>query len=163
MIADMDTTSANRLFPKIGIAVIVHNGKEVLLGLRLKDGAGKGCWQFPGGHLEMYESLEGCSAREIREEVGIEIEDIFFLDLSNNPWPEHNCHYVTLFMVARLKSGTPTVAEDEREKCGEWKWFSIDNLPDPMFESQSIFTPANIQRIKESMVRDDGSHQMPIP
>lgn len=135
--------------PKVGIALIVHDGNgKVLMGTRKKKGPGEGKWQFPGGHLEMYETFEDCATRETREEAGIEVEDVFFLDLSNNPWPQHKCHYVTLFLVARLKSGTPTAMEPE--KCDNWTWFDLDGLPpdDAMFESMSIMTVENKAKIR---------------
>jgi 8-oxo-dGTP diphosphatase len=134
--------------PKIGVAVIIHDGNgRVLMGLRQKSGPGNGKWQFPGGHLEMYESLDACAARETREEVDIEIENISFLDLSNNPWPEHGKHYVTLFMLAQLKSGVPKGVESY---CTDWTWFHVNSLPpaNELFESVTILTEDNKNRIR---------------
>jgi 8-oxo-dGTP pyrophosphatase MutT (NUDIX family) len=31
----------------------------------------KGCWDLPKGHLDSGETLEGCAAREVSEEIGI--------------------------------------------------------------------------------------------
>jgi 8-oxo-dGTP diphosphatase len=134
--------------PKIGIALIVHDGNgRVLMGIRKKQGPGFGKWQFPGGHLEMYEDFETCAKRETLEEVGIEVEDVFYLDLTNNPWPNHRMHYVTIFLVARHKSGTPK--QMEPDKCEDWIWHSLDRMPPQkeLFESATILNAANIEKI----------------
>lgn len=138
--------------PQVGIALIVYDGNgRVLLGTRKKKGPGYGKWQFPGGHLEMYESLEDCATRETREEVGIEVRDVFFLDLSNNPSPKHKCHYVTLFLAARHATGTPYAVEPD--KCDNWTWFSLDNMPpgEMLFESMAILTPENKAKIRNRL------------
>jgi len=49
--------------PRVGVAVIVRRDTRVLLGRRLSATHGAGTWQFPGGHLEMFEDLETCGAR----------------------------------------------------------------------------------------------------
>jgi len=49
--------------------VIPHDGK-FLIGLRKKDEL----WELPGGKIEEQESPQDCIVREIREELGIQVE-----------------------------------------------------------------------------------------
>jgi A/G-specific adenine glycosylase len=57
----------------IGAAIIRKRGK-ILITQRPLDGMLGGLWEFPGGKQEQGESLATCVEREIREELGIEIE-----------------------------------------------------------------------------------------
>ena len=54
-------------------AVIRREGK-VLLAKRPSNGLLGGMWEFPGGKIETDETLEECLAREIREELGVNIQ-----------------------------------------------------------------------------------------
>lgn len=54
-------------------AVIVNNGK-VLIAQRAENQNLAGKWEFPGGKVEPDETPEECLKREIKEELGIEIE-----------------------------------------------------------------------------------------
>ena len=47
---------------------------ELLIAQRPLDGLLGGLWEFPGGKVEPGESLEACLARELREELAIEVE-----------------------------------------------------------------------------------------
>lgn len=67
------------LEPRVGVGVVVFrpsrsvDGRpEVLLIKRGKE-PNKGEWCFPGGSLELGESLAACAAREVMEETGIRI------------------------------------------------------------------------------------------
>lgn len=118
--------------PRVGVGVLLLNEKEeLLLGKRL--GAhGAHTWGPPGGHLEVGESFEECAVREVLEETGIHIDDPVFCALTNNIFEEEACHTVSLFMKVLLEDGqTPQLCEPG--KTQEWRWFSQDNLPSPLF------------------------------
>lgn len=70
----LPTKRAKKELPHKTIAagVIYKNGK-LLIQQRLSEGLLGGLWEFPGGKVEAGESLEQCVAREVREELGIEI------------------------------------------------------------------------------------------
>ena len=53
-------------------AVIVHEGKVVLIRRRFEPLAGQ--WSLPGGAVEVGETLEGCVAREMAEETGLQVD-----------------------------------------------------------------------------------------
>ncbi len=72
------TGSRQNGYPLIVTAGVIHKDDAVLVARRTA-GALEGLWEFPGGKLERGESPEECLARELREELGldVEIEDIF--------------------------------------------------------------------------------------
>ncbi len=109
--------------------MILKDGK-VLLGKR-KGSHGSGEYAFPGGHLEFGESFEECALREVREESGVEINDLHFQYLANVA-KYNNRQYVHIGMIAQWSSGEPMV--NEPEKCESWSWYSTNDLPTPMFE-----------------------------
>jgi A/G-specific adenine glycosylase len=55
-------------------AGVIRRGDKLLIAQRPLDGMLGGLWEFPGGKREGRESLAACLKREIREELGIEIE-----------------------------------------------------------------------------------------
>jgi A/G-specific adenine glycosylase len=54
-------------------AGVLRRGNTVLLSRRPANGLLGGLWEFPGGKQEPGESLPDCLARELREELGIEV------------------------------------------------------------------------------------------
>ena len=64
------------MFPLlVTAAVIVHNGK-VLLTKRKADVPYPLLWEFPGGKVEPGEGLAAALRRELREELGAEVEGV---------------------------------------------------------------------------------------
>ena len=61
------------------------------------------------GHLDYLESFESCAAREVFEETGLKLDPqtISFLTTTNDPMPEENTHYVTIFMRGELVDDEP--------------------------------------------------------
>ena len=113
-------------FPRISPAVIMlverttETGPEVLL-----------AWgrQFPGrffsalaGFVEPGESLEQCVVREVREETGIEVDNVRYF--GSQPWPFP--HSIMIGFTARYVSGELTIQEAEIVEAG---WFGPNELP----------------------------------
>ena len=117
--------------PRVGVAVMVRRQGRVLLGRRLSRSHGAGTWQFPGGHLEAFEEVETCAAREVEEETGLRITGLQRGPFTNDHFPAEQRHYVTLYMIADAADGEPVVREPE--KCAEWRWCEWDALPTPLF------------------------------
>ncbi|MBI4437621.1 NUDIX domain-containing protein [Candidatus Uhrbacteria bacterium] len=116
--------------PRVGIGVLVVKDGKVLMGMR-QGAHGAGTWSPSGGHLEFGESWEDCARRETREEVGIEIQNVRFAAVVNDPIPAWGTHYITIFMRADWASGEPRVCEPD--KCSGWEWFAWEALPSPRF------------------------------
>ena len=119
------------MHPRVGVGVIIESNGKLLLGKRLSK-HGEGTWCFPGGHLEFNESIFACAERESFEEAGIEIKNLELNSISNDFFTESNKHYVTVFVKANYFSGSLT---SEENKMIEWKWFSLNEIPVPLFLS----------------------------
>ena len=119
--------------PRIGVAVLVVRDGLVLVGRRLGGTQGHNTWQFPGGHLEFGESVAACAVREVAEETGLDVTVTGFGPFTNDIFEAAGKHYVTLFVLATARVGSPRVLEPE--KCAEWRWCERNAIPEPRFLS----------------------------
>tara|TARA_Y100001956_G_C4105202_1_gene179616 strand:+ start:871 stop:1296 length:426 start_codon:yes stop_codon:yes gene_type:complete len=115
---------------RVGVAAVILREGRVLLGERIGS-HGSHTWATPGGHLEMGESIEACAKRETFEETGLVIESFKNLTFTNDIFEKEGKHYVTLFVVGSCSSGEPQITEPD--KCKQWKWFDLEELPEPLF------------------------------
>jgi 8-oxo-dGTP diphosphatase len=115
---------------KIGINPIILNDKgQVLLGKRLKK-VGYGTYAFPGGHLELNETIEEGAIREVQEETGLiaKLDDVEVVNVSRtNDW----IHFGVLI---KKYIGEPENCEPEN--CGDLSFFNFNNLPILFFGSK---------------------------
>lgn len=115
--------------PRVGLGVMILKGRQVLLGKR-KGSHGAGEYAFPGGHLEYMENFESCARREVREECGIEIENINFQFIANitHYAPKH---YVHINLLADWVGGEPRTLEPDKSES--WHWYRLDTWTQPLF------------------------------
>ena len=121
-------------YPRVGVGVMIQNEKgEVLLGLR-QGSHGAGEWSFPGGHLDFGETVFETAKREVEEETGLEVSEFELISVNDEMRyiKTDNKHFLTIGVKAEYKRGMPKIMEPN--KCREWKWFSLDNLPEKMLE-----------------------------
>ena len=58
----------------VAVGVVLDDAKRILITRRANNTHQGGLWEFPGGKVEVGESLEVALARELSEELGIEIK-----------------------------------------------------------------------------------------
>lgn len=124
--------------PYVGVGILILNDKEeVLLGLRIAS-HGTGEWSFPGGHLEFGETVFETAKREVKEETNLDIEAFELISVCDEMrYIETNGkHFLNLGVVGKYRGGEPQTLEPD--KCAEWKWFPLDNLPENLFEPTDL-------------------------
>lgn len=115
---------------RVGVATVIVREGCILLGERIGS-HGSHTWATPGGHLELGESIEECAKRETFEETGLAVDSIKKLGFTNDIFVKEHKHYVTLFVLAFCSGGEPRVTEPD--KCKQWRWCKLDELPQPLF------------------------------
>lgn len=58
----------------ISVGVLINSRREILIQQRPEDGMLGGLWEFPGGKVESGESPADACIRELREELGLDVE-----------------------------------------------------------------------------------------
>ncbi|MDD5290935.1 MAG: NUDIX domain-containing protein [Patescibacteria group bacterium] len=122
-------------YPRVGIGVMIQNKKgEVLLGLR-QGSHGAGEWSFPGGHLDFGETVFETARREVKEETDLDVEEFELISVYDELRyiKTDNKHYLGLGVKAKYKDGEPRIMEPD--KCKEWRWYSLDDLPAKMLDN----------------------------
>ena len=115
---------------KVEVGVFVKRNGKILVGKR-KGSHGAGTWALPGGHLEPGESFERCCEREVLEETGLVVNNISPMVFTNDVFHQEGLHYITLFFKGEYESGEAIVAEPLH--CEEWRWVSLEDIPQPIF------------------------------
>lgn len=111
-----------RAYPRLSPAVImaICRDDEILLGRSRRFTSGY--HSVLAGFVEPGESLEGAVRREVREEVGLEIDDIRYF--GSQPWPFPNS--LMIGFTAQYASGEIVYQDDEILTAD---WFNVHNLP----------------------------------
>jgi NAD+ diphosphatase len=102
------------------VIVMVRDGDRVLLAR--KAGWAPGRYALVAGFVDNGESLEACVAREVKEEVGVEVTDVQYVGSQNWPFPSQ----LMVGFVARYAGGEVAIDPEELEDA---RWFPVTNLP----------------------------------
>jgi 8-oxo-dGTP diphosphatase len=117
---------------KIGCEAYIRRNNKILLGKR-GNVYGSGTWALPGGHLEYLERADQCLARELDEEMGIEVDTSEFklLAICDDLQPENNIHYIHITYTVDIGDLEPQLLEPDA--CEEWRWFDVNDFPANIF------------------------------
>lgn len=116
-------------------AGIIFFGDRILISRRKDDGPLGGLWEFPGGKLEEGETLEQCLAREVREELDIDVEVMAHYMSVNHSYRGFS---ITLHVfICRYRSGEPRPVE-----VSEFRLVALNEL------NEYCFPPADREVLK---------------
>jgi len=106
--------------PKLIIGVIPERQGRILL-LRRAIEPRYGYWTFPGGFMEIDESVEECAAREAHEETGVHVRVLDLVGVYSRPGPG----IVSIVFRGRVATGRPQAGREALET----RWFRPEEIP----------------------------------
>ncbi|MFN3234131.1 MAG: NAD(+) diphosphatase [Gammaproteobacteria bacterium] len=109
-------------YPRISPSIIVRIHKEDQILLARAPHFPKGIYSLIAGFVEIGETIEETVRREVREEVGIEIKNICYIE--SQPWPFPDS--LMLGFTAEYEGGHIQLNDAEIESAD---WYGVDNFP----------------------------------
>ena len=114
--------------PIIGVAAVVIENDRVALIRRGRPPA-YGKWSLPGGAVELGETVEKAVVREVREEIGLEVEVLELVAILDriflNKEGQVQFHYVLLDFLCR-KAGGKLLASSDAISCAQVPFSALD-------------------------------------
>ncbi len=128
--------------PAVTVDVVVATCEPVprVLLVRRKHEPFAGAWAIPGGFIEMEEPLEVSARRELREETGIEVEELRQLHTFGDPGRDPRGRTVSVVYLARADADRikPRAGDDAVEAA----WHRLDQLPPLAFDHEQVLQMA---------------------
>ncbi|MBV6395149.1 MAG: CTP pyrophosphohydrolase [Anaerolineales bacterium] len=111
-----------------GIAVVIKGeGDKILLMQRGPNARTEsGYWENPGGEIEANEESKDAAKREMKEELGVEINIIKLLYSQEFEPDAKGVIWSIEIFEGDVASGTPSIQEPD--KCSAIAWFSKEEL-----------------------------------
>jgi mutator protein MutT len=119
----------------MGVRAIIRDQDGAVLLIRHSYVGG---WHFPGGGVDRGETVHQAMAREVREEVGVEVTGTARTLGLYGRFRHNSSDHVSVFVVETWR-GTPKVDGLEIVEC---RFFPLEDLPDDI-------TPATRRRLME--------------
>ena len=106
--------------PPIAAAIIVQDGRVLLVQRRVKEGSLS--WQFPAGEVEPGESAGAAAVRETREETGLIVAESKVLGERVHP----NTGRTMVYVACDVVEGEARVVDDE--ELVDFAWSNQDQI-----------------------------------
>jgi 8-oxo-dGTP pyrophosphatase MutT (NUDIX family) len=108
---------------RIAICLICDYKDDILMGCRNDNKT----WTVPGGHIEVNEDPYEGAIRELKEETGLDVEDI---KLVGSHWDREKGLLLYLFKVEPDPKQMIDVSDDPDEECDSWHFMDPNDVKD---------------------------------
>ena len=123
-----------------------RDGQIYVLLIRRGNEPYKGCWAFPGGFLEMDETVAHCAERDLEEETGIQLTGMQLVGIYSDVERDPRGRVITAAYAAMTTMPEATAADD----AAAAQWWPINALPKLAFDHKTILKDAKrVMNIKD--------------
>ena len=98
--------------PWISTDCVVFDERGRVLLIRRKNDPFRGQYAFPGGFIEVGETVENCAVRELKEETGIEAGNLRLIGVYSDPGRDPRHHTITAAYLVSVHGQTPVAGDD---------------------------------------------------
>ena len=115
-------------YPRPIVGVLIQNPEGKFL---IMHGSKFTHWTIPGGHVEMGESIEEAVKREAKEETGLDVHGLEFINVGENVFDrnfykdKNPTHMIFLDYCAKTDG---TVVKPDGREFNEYKWVSLEEI-----------------------------------
>ncbi len=111
----------------VAVGVICNSQRQILIAKRADHLHQGGLWEFPGGKLEEGEQPEQALARELKEELGIDVEpsDMAPITFLSHAYPEYDFHLMMPTWLIKQWQGEPINQPGEHQAV---KWVHPNDM-----------------------------------
>ena len=121
--------SGNTNWPRAAASAVLFRGEAVLL-IERSSSPAEGLWSLPGGAIEMGETAEDATRREVHEETGLiaHIEGLagVYDVIDRDEAGAVVLHYVIVCYYGRADDGEPSARSDAHQA----RFFALDKIRD---------------------------------
>lgn len=134
--------------PRVAAGVLFRDdlGRVLLVKPSYKDG-----WEIPGGYVEQGESPLAAAIREVREELGAELEVMDLLVLDWAPHPAEGDKLLVIFRGRTLTAADVSQLHLKTDEITEARFFDVDQL-------HGLMPDRLARRVAEAARHDAGTY-----
>lgn len=107
----------------VSAGILINNDNQILLSQRTADKSFPGQWEFPGGKIESSETAHEALIRELKEELGIDIDNSYLFKTIEHYYDSFKAN-IEFFLV---DSWSGELSGEEGQLV---RWFSVRDLRD---------------------------------
>jgi len=122
--------------------VITREAEPKVLLIQRANDLFKGCWAFPGGFMEMDETIEQCAIRELKEETGLEVAGVKQIGCYSKVDRDPRGRTLTIAYLVVVDNPKEVTGLDDAAKA---EWFQLSALPKLAFDHDEILKDALAQ------------------
>lgn len=95
--------------------VVITDEQDRVLLIRRGHEPFREVWSLPGGKVDAGETVEQAAVREVKEEVGVDVELTSLVGVYSEPGRDPRGSYISIVWRGSILRGSPTATEEARE------------------------------------------------